>query len=83
MERKFKEYVGIAPKKFADIVRLQNFLKALKRQSDDCPLTEIVYNFGYYDQAHLNNYFKRNTGVTPLHYKTNPNLLAINLMQVI
>jgi len=81
MERKFKEYIGITPKKFTDIVRFQAFIKALK-SSKSASITEMVYRFGYYDQAHLNNYFKRKTGVTPFDYKTNLNLLAVNLMQV-
>ena len=82
LERKFNDYVGVSPKRFIDIVRFQGFLKALQVHSSDKSVDEIVYRCGYYDQAHLNKYFKKQTGVTPMQYKATQNLLAINLMPV-
>jgi AraC-like DNA-binding protein len=83
LERKFKEQVGIAPKKFIDVIKFQHFLKSLQKTPSDINLSQVVYACGYYDQAHLNNCFKRHAGVTPLQYRNNDHLLAINLMQVL
>lgn len=83
LERKFKEQVGIAPKKFIDVIKFQYFLKSLQKSRSEVTLSQIVYASGYYDQAHLNNFFKRHVGVTPTQYRNNDHLLAINLMQVL
>jgi len=82
LQRKFKHYIGINPKKFADVIKLQHFLKLLKNHPPYDKLGAIVYDSGYYDQAHLNNWFKKSAGVTPLQYRSNGNLLAINFMQM-
>ena len=37
---------------------------------------------GYYDQSHLNNYFKKTTGLTPRQYKLDHHLLAVNFIQL-
>ena len=81
LERRFKEYIGISPKRFSAIVKLHCFLKNLQSHSPDTKIADAAYESGYYDQAHLNNHFKKNIGITPSAYKTN-NLLAINFMQV-
>lgn len=82
LERKFKEYIGTGPKKMADIIKFQHFLKRLQQHPSDAKISDIIYDGGYYDPAHLNNYFKRMAGITPGQYKTNPYLLAVNFMQV-
>src|SRR5882757_1238664 len=64
LERKFKTVVGMSPKKMADIMKFQYFLKLLQ-QHPDKNLSDVVYEGGYYDQAHLNNYFKKMVGLTP------------------
>lgn len=80
LERKFSEHIGLSPKKFADIVRFQHSLKSLKQISPDINLTEVSYACGYYDQPHLNNCFKKFTGLTPVQYQANNNLLAVNFL---
>jgi AraC-like DNA-binding protein len=82
LERKFKQYIGTSPKKYADIIRFQHFLKLLQHQSRDRKISDIVYETGYYDQSHLNGFFKKVTGITPNQYKTDHQLLAINFMQL-
>lgn len=82
LERKFKEHIGISPKRFADTIKFQHFLKLLQKQSDKDKIAELIYTSGYYDQAHLNNNFKRMTGLSPRQYKHSQQLLAINLMAV-
>lgn len=80
LERKFSEQVGISPKKFIDSVKFQNYLKQLQKIHAIKDIARLSYTCGYYDQAHLNNYFRKHTGVTPLQYKANHSLLAINFM---
>ncbi len=81
LERKFNHYIGSPPKKFIDTIRFQFFLKALQNNSNKS-LTEIIYACGFYDQAHLNKYFKTNTGLTPVQYRSNYNPSVINFMRV-
>jgi len=82
LQRKFQHYIGISPKKFADVIKMQHFLKLLKNHAPDDKLARIAYESGYYDQAHLNNWFKKSAGITPLQYRNNGNLLAVNFMQM-
>jgi AraC-like DNA-binding protein len=80
LERKFSEQVGISPKKFIDTVKFQNYLKQLQKLPSVKDVGILSYACGYYDQAHLNNFFRKHTGITPLQYKANHKLLAINFM---
>lgn len=82
LERKFRQYIGTSPKKYADIIRFQYFLKLLQHQSSEGKISDIVYESGYYDQSHLNGFFKKITGITPNQYKSDHQLLAVNFMQL-
>ncbi len=82
LERKFKEYLGTTPKKFSDIVKFHNFLNLLQNYPQGEKISDAIYDGGYYDQSHLNNYFKKITGITPLQYKLDHHLLAINFIQL-
>lgn len=80
IERLFMDSIGLNPKQFANIIKLNCFLQELKNKSNYRNLTEIAYNVGYADQSHLIKEFKKNTGLTPTTYKNNPNKLAINFL---
>jgi AraC-like DNA-binding protein len=82
LERKYNKYIGTTPKKFSDIIKFQHFLKRLQRHRLDEKMTDAIYDGGYYDQSHLNNYFKKTTGLTPWQYKLDHRLLALNFMQL-
>ena len=62
-ERNFKEQSGFAPKAFARIARFYAVVEGTlnKRRS----LTEIAYDFGYYDQSHFISDFKEFSGFCP------------------
>jgi AraC-like DNA-binding protein len=81
LERLYHRHIGISPKKFMNIIRFQHFLKIFRSLSADSKLTTAVYEAGYYDQSHLNNYFKAMTGITPIEYKSKVNKLAINFLR--
>lgn len=65
LERIFKECIGITPKKCCSLVRYQNIWKdlAFNRYVN---LSDITYNYGYSDQAHMTNDFKKYHGSTPI-----------------
>lgn len=65
-ERKFKELTGFSPKLFSRIVRFQSLLCSNKKQYHS--LTEMAYDFGYYDQAHFIQNFKEFSGYNPSAY---------------
>ncbi|MFW5702235.1 MAG: AraC family transcriptional regulator [Bacteroidota bacterium] len=66
-ERKFGEYVGLAPKSFRKIVRFQTVLHL--QQTHNYPgMTELGLAAGYYDQSHFINDFKSMAGMTPARF---------------
>lgn len=81
LERKFKECIGLNPKKFGNVVRLHHFLKLLKYKSEDLNLTAICYEAGFSDQSHLIKEFKKQTGITPTEYLHNTGKLTNNLLK--
>ncbi len=57
-EKRFRRIAGTTPKKFAQIIRLQNIIGNLDKS--------LWYdNDIFYDQAHFIKEFKAFTGVTP------------------
>lgn len=83
LERKFKECIGLNPKKFGNIIKLHYFLKLLKEKSVDTNLTNISYNAGFSDQSHLIKEFKKHTGITPKEYLNNTGKLTNNLIKTV
>ncbi|MCG8572873.1 MAG: helix-turn-helix transcriptional regulator [Spirochaetes bacterium] len=74
LERRFKEYIGINPKSYLRIVRLQN---AIHRFSClKTTLTDLSYDAGYYDQAHFIREVKALTGLTPKEFFHQPVLYS-------
>ncbi|MEJ8860080.1 AraC family transcriptional regulator [Variovorax robiniae] len=51
LERRFRRTVGVPPKFFARVMRLQ---AALTRTAASQPLSELAVERGYFHQAHLN-----------------------------
>ena len=69
-ERNFKEQAGFSPKTFARITRFNAVVEG--RLSRQRSLTDIAYEFGYYDQSHFISDFKEFSGFCPktwLHSK--------------
>lgn len=64
--RSFRQQVGLPPhgyQRHCQLVRAKQLLQTAR------PLSEIAIESGFYDQSHLNRYFKRVFGVTPGHYQ--------------
>lgn len=65
---KFEEYIGFSPKQFCQIVKFQNCLHKLLFEEDK-DLLDLIYDYGYYDQAHFIRGFKKYAYFTPGQYK--------------
>ena len=64
LERVFDEQIGVSPKAFASLVRYQLLWQELCFGRDDHAL-DLVEKYGYFDQAHLLNDFKKRHAMTP------------------
>lgn len=68
IDRFFQQTVGISPKTYSRISRLQQGLRRLSA-NPHANLTEIALALGYHDQAHFTKDFKAFTGHTPATYR--------------
>jgi AraC-like DNA-binding protein len=66
--RRFRDHVGLTPKLFARVRRLQRLLGAVAC-SEDVDWAEAAAEHGYYDQSHLVHDFRELTGLTPTAYR--------------
>ena len=64
-EREFYLHVGMNPKEYSRIVRLQKALALLHQKRNDINHAQIAYASGYADQSHYIREFKRFSGYTP------------------
>lgn len=65
---KFKNATGVSIKRYSSIIRFQNVVRMLSRESSNT-LSDIVFENGYFDQPHLNREFKLFSGNSPLSYR--------------
>ncbi|MCH1983293.1 helix-turn-helix domain-containing protein [Ruminococcus sp. OA3] len=68
MERLFLREIGLPIKRIANLVRYQNVWKDMAL-SPHFDVQDAVFRYGYTDQSHLLNEFKRFHGVTPKEAK--------------
>jgi len=68
LERRFSSQVGITPKRFARVRRVQRVLSAV-RQSAAPDWCALAARYGYTDQAHLIHEFRDVADITPSQYK--------------
>lgn len=66
LERQFNAHVGLPPKTYARLVRLQAALRAV---GSGRPLAEIAVACGYYDQAHMANDFAHLADMSPAAWR--------------
>ncbi len=67
LQRKFMKRIGVCPKTFARIVRV-NYLWDISRIQSKADYQDMVFKGKYYDQAHLIKDFKAITGETPASF---------------
>ena len=64
LERKFRDYIGISPKEFLQITRLNHALQLIQNKQS-FSLTRISYLSGYYDQSHFIKDIEKICGFPP------------------
>lgn len=79
--RKFSEYVGIAPKKYASIIRIKSFCKLYAFQTTS--YKKIAHELEYTDKPHLYKDFHKITGTDPTSYFTQLNTLGNKFIDLI
>lgn len=65
---RFREQVGLAPKRYARVLRFHRALERLGAARAGDSLAAIALALGYYDQAHMNADFREHAGLTPRRY---------------
>ncbi len=63
-----KNLTGINAKRLYDILRLQNIMESQISEDEDS--LNCVYDFGFYDQAHLNKNIRKLTGLSYTSFKS-------------
>jgi transcriptional regulator GlxA family with amidase domain len=64
LEREFKQKIGISPKQYMRIARLNGVQRLIENNTTQ-DFTNISYEGGYADQAHFIREFKTFTGESP------------------
>ncbi len=72
--RVFTKTIGIGPKKFSKIIRIENALKDLL-SLESFSVSDLAYQYGYYDQSHFTKDFTQVVGLSPMYYKMESNLI--------
>jgi AraC-like DNA-binding protein len=67
LARKFREQVGLTPKTYARVVRIDALMAHLASHGPE-QWAMLAEDFGYHDQAHLNHDFREFCGATPEEY---------------
>ncbi len=65
LERIFSQHIGISPKAFINFVRYQFAIQNIRESHSAQSLTDISFDCGYYDHAHLANEIKKYSGISP------------------
>jgi AraC-like DNA-binding protein len=65
LERAFQEQVGVSPKVFGRLLRLDH---ALELAGSGSNWAEVASACGYFDQSHLVRDFRAMTGATPMEF---------------
>jgi AraC-like DNA-binding protein len=66
IERLYQQQVGLSPKFYSRLLRIEAARKALKQPNDS--LTGLGLSLGFYDQSHFIREFKAIVGMTPSAY---------------
>jgi len=63
-ERKFKQFVGMSPEKYIQVMTFQRSINLIQ-QSNFTSLTDLAYELGFADQSHFIRQFKAFSGMRP------------------
>jgi AraC-like DNA-binding protein len=66
LERDFKSLSGFNPRLFSKLTRFRFLMESMPSKTST--MTDLAYEYDYYDQSHFINEFKRFTGLSPTQY---------------
>ncbi len=69
--RRFRRHMGLEPKRFSRVRRLQRVLRAMNA-ANSVDWAALAAEHGYADQAHLIHDFRALTGIAPSAYRPSP-----------
>jgi len=78
-ERRFRDCVGLSPKRFASVLRLRSVFDVLQ-EDPGSDWTAAALAAGYFDQSHLIRDFRRYVGCTPAQFVASRAPLATALV---
>lgn len=67
LQRKIKEITGVTPKTYSTVMRFKEVMNLIGSHQE-IDWQDILYETGYFDQAHFIKDFKRYTGKTPSEF---------------
>jgi AraC-like DNA-binding protein len=59
LEKIFRQGVGLTPKEFTTVLRVRGVVDALQQTQHPQPLAQLALEYGFYDQAHFINAFRK------------------------
>jgi len=78
LQKLFKNFIGIGPKLFTNIIQLREALDDVVYPNVKlATMTQVALFNGYYDQPHFNNIFASFIGTTPKNFKEKEFYLTI------
>jgi len=66
IERDFQSLSGFSPRLFSKLTRFRALMEKFPGKTNS--ITDLAYEFNYYDQSHFINDFRRFTGLSPTQY---------------
>jgi len=58
LEKLFKHYLDLPPKRFSTILRVRAVVDAIRSKPADQPLAQVAADYGFYDEAHFSHTLK-------------------------
>ena len=77
LEEKFSKELGLSPKEFCKIEKINYFLRNYELADADMTLTQLTFKSGYYDQSHLIKEFRYFVDLSPRKYLKEVNKLDL------
>ncbi|WP_395374215.1 AraC family transcriptional regulator [Marinicella sp. W31] len=68
LRKVFREEIGLSPKKFSKIIKVNSILKKVVYAKEKRDLMNLAHSFHYYDQSHFIKDFKEIVGYKPTEY---------------
>ncbi len=77
LEEKFNRTLGLSPKEFCKIEKINQFLDNYELHKEEMTLTQLTFKSGYYDQSHLIKEFRYFVDLSPRKYLKEVNKLQL------